>query len=393
MRIHLQTSSLALLAASAFSAHAADAVLLPEPEPVEYVRICDAYGAGFFYIPGTETCLRMSGYVRYQIGATSDEGPFDTPNYNGFLPDGWNKTVRARLNFDTRSETEWGTLRSYIRFQATWNGVGDGPVFTDQAWLSLGGLRMGYSESAWADTVVGGVPTNGSHSDNGMSYGDQQRAFIQYNFQSNGFFGVLSLEDDDLDGDGYMPDVVGVLGYASGWGGIWARAGYDESFDGSVYDYSAVLPGFIGVNDGGFGASVGTQVNVPNMEGSSLRVIGYYSDGDHTYGVLYPSSASTFVIAPGGGLIPVGGNSEWSILASYAQQFTETFGASVGYQYFNDFYFADTDVLTGLSGYEVELALVWYPVTDFEVRTEIDYDKIDTLDGTVSGFLRFQRNF
>jgi len=35
-------------------------------EPVDYVRVCDAYGSGFFYIPGTETCLRISGYVDYQ---------------------------------------------------------------------------------------------------------------------------------------------------------------------------------------------------------------------------------------------------------------------------------------------------------------------------------------
>ena len=32
--------------------------------PVEYVRVCSTYGAGFFYIPGTETCLRVGGRVR-----------------------------------------------------------------------------------------------------------------------------------------------------------------------------------------------------------------------------------------------------------------------------------------------------------------------------------------
>lgn len=32
--------------------------------PVEYVRVCSAYGAGFFYIPGTDTCLRVGGRVR-----------------------------------------------------------------------------------------------------------------------------------------------------------------------------------------------------------------------------------------------------------------------------------------------------------------------------------------
>ncbi|MDP3899349.1 MAG: porin, partial [Mesorhizobium sp.] len=60
-------SAAALVAVT--GARAADAVMAPEPEPVEYVRICDAYGAGFFYIPGTETCLKISGYVWYQIAA------------------------------------------------------------------------------------------------------------------------------------------------------------------------------------------------------------------------------------------------------------------------------------------------------------------------------------
>lgn len=367
-------------------ASAADAVMAPEPEPVEYVRVCDAYGAGFFYIPGTETCLQISGYVWYQVGATSDDGLTDTPNYNGFDPDGWNKGVRARVNFDARSETEWGTLRSYIRFQADWNGVGDGEVTAHQAWLSLGGFRAGYSESAWSDTVVGEVGTFGSHSDNAMSFGDQRRAIMQYNFERNGFFGVLSLEDDALAGEGYVPDVVAVLGYAAGWGGVWGRVGYTDSFDGSAY----VLPVPIGagVNSGGFAGSLGLQLNVPNMEGSSLRLIGYYADGDHTYGTLHGPAAAAFATVNGGN-----GNSEWSILASYGHQFTDTISASIGYQYFSDFYFGGTDVKTGLNGHAAELSLVWVPVTDFEVRSELQYDKIETLDGTVSGYLRFTRSF
>ena len=36
--------------------------------PVEYVRVCSTYGAGFFYIPGTETCLRVGGRVRAEFG-------------------------------------------------------------------------------------------------------------------------------------------------------------------------------------------------------------------------------------------------------------------------------------------------------------------------------------
>ena len=39
---------------------------LPKAEPVEYVKVCETYGAGFWYIPGTDTCLRVGGYVRFE---------------------------------------------------------------------------------------------------------------------------------------------------------------------------------------------------------------------------------------------------------------------------------------------------------------------------------------
>ena len=76
-------SAAALVAVS--GARAADAVMAPEPEPVEYVRVCDAYGAGFFYIPGTETCLAISGYVWYQITASSYRGERDTVGFNDYF--------------------------------------------------------------------------------------------------------------------------------------------------------------------------------------------------------------------------------------------------------------------------------------------------------------------
>jgi len=339
-------------------ARAADAVMAPEPEPVEYVRVCDAYGAGFFYIPGTETCLKISGHVWYQIGATSDDGVTDTPNYWGFAGGGWNKQVAARINFDARSETEWGTLRSYIRFQSEWNGVGDGAITADQAYIELGGLRMGYTESAWAETVDG-FASYGSWSWGGMYYGYQQRALIQYNFSSNGLFGTLSLEDDALTGEGYMPDVVGVVGYQSNWGAIWAKAGYDESFDG-------------------FGASVGLHLNVPTTEGSNLRLVAWYADGDHAFGTSSPGYFA---------------NSEWSVLASYYHVFSPKLTGIVSFQYFGDIYVGGTNVSSGFDGYAAELALVWLPIENFEVRTEINYDKHEALDDSVTGFLRFTRLF
>ena len=43
----------------------AQAADLPvKAKAVEYVRICSLYGAGFFYIPGTDTCIKLGGYLR-----------------------------------------------------------------------------------------------------------------------------------------------------------------------------------------------------------------------------------------------------------------------------------------------------------------------------------------
>jgi hypothetical protein len=50
-----------------------------QAQPVEYVRICDQYGAGFFYIPGTEQCYRPNdGQIRYETenGTVITETPF-----------------------------------------------------------------------------------------------------------------------------------------------------------------------------------------------------------------------------------------------------------------------------------------------------------------------------
>ena len=81
-------SAAALVAVT--GARAAD-VIVPVEEPVEYVRVCDVYGTGFYYIPGTETCLKIGGYVRFKYivnGAIKDDPAVG--------PDALCKRVRAR---------------------------------------------------------------------------------------------------------------------------------------------------------------------------------------------------------------------------------------------------------------------------------------------------------
>ena len=94
----------------------AQAADLPvKAKPVQYVKICSLYGVGFYYIPGTDTCMKIGGWVR--SGNELD-------SHGSFRPDrerqrrrtharprvGW-RTARTLLTFDVRSQTEYGTVR------------------------------------------------------------------------------------------------------------------------------------------------------------------------------------------------------------------------------------------------------------------------------------------
>jgi hypothetical protein len=351
-------------------ARAADAIIIAEPEPVEYVRVCDVYGAGFFYIPGTETCLRISGYVYHQIGATSADNLGDTPSWaggTGTRGDAFTNRTRARVNFDARSETQYGTLRSYIRVQSELtetNYSQDGNGVFDQAWLSLGGFLAGYTESAFHNSNLVGSLTNGTgFSWDPTAYSYSQRQLIQYNFSgANGFFGIVSLENDPDDLSDYVPDFVGKVGIQQGWGAAWLTVGVDTD---SAW-----------TGDTEYAVKAGLHYNIPGAPGSAFRLVGHYNSDANTY--------------QQGGNQPAGFllSSEWSVYAGYRHQFNPQVAAWVGAQYYNDVAY-----VSGIDGFHVETGLTWTPVTNFEVRAEAVYTKVETLDGTLSGFLRFTRSF
>src|ERR1700746_1634191 len=64
-------------AAGLLAVGGAQAADLPvKAKAVEYVRICSLYGAGFFYIPGTDTCVKLGGYLRVE-SALATNSDFD----------------------------------------------------------------------------------------------------------------------------------------------------------------------------------------------------------------------------------------------------------------------------------------------------------------------------
>eukprot|EP01035_Chromulina_nebulosa_P013476 gene13476-17892_t len=102
--------SLLLGTAAAFAvvtgAQAADAIVAAAPEPMDYVKVCDAFGTGYFYIPGTETCLKISGHVRMDIGAASNTDAFAISS-------------RGQVNFDTANDSEYGKVYSSFFVRAS----------------------------------------------------------------------------------------------------------------------------------------------------------------------------------------------------------------------------------------------------------------------------------
>ncbi|SFM99939.1 porin [Methylobacterium pseudosasicola] len=121
LKSSLLASAAAFMAVGA--AHAAD-LPVKKAVPIEYVRVCGAYGAGFFYIPGTDTCIRIGGRARFEGGFqpsyTRQNGTNsgDTSGYQG----------RLRINLDARTQTAYGTLRAFVRLDAGartgYSGVG-----------------------------------------------------------------------------------------------------------------------------------------------------------------------------------------------------------------------------------------------------------------------------
>lgn len=360
----LGSAAASMLAVS--GAQAADPIIYAEPEPMEYVRICDVYGAGYYYIPGTETCLRIGGWVRYQMqagNAFADVEDADGNVIGNRSNQNWNKTSEFNVTLDARSETEWGTLRGLIVIESAGSNLGRGTntfgVTATHAVIQLGGLFMGFGDSYFIQSAgVLGAPVGnyGTHSaPNGSlgGYSFQRSQMIGYHYMSpEGFYAGLALEHNPALGNppGYMPNVVGRLAYAQAWGGIYGVGAYDSAAEG-------------------WGGRLGVELNVPNAPGSQLRVYGLYrSNNQVQYGPGTATGAGT--------------NAQWGIVASYNHNFGSGFSAGLAYQHNRSF----NDVGTNFG----QIFASYTPVSQFHIRGDVtrNFDA-----DTWTGSLRFQRDF
>ncbi|RWD93456.1 porin [Mesorhizobium sp.] len=375
-------SAAALVAVS--GARAADAVTVAEPEPAEYVKICDVYGAGYFYIPGTETCLRIGGYVRYDI-AGGDIGSFDgaknVDHQDGSIQATWKKNARFSLRTWTGQETELGTLKTYtetrfnfgnrnatasvVRGVVTDNPAVNKGVTLNFAWIQLGGLRVGKDESAF-DTFIGyaGNVIN----DTLVPYGDFDTNVVQYYFDAgNGFSAVASLEEGSGTVgtiDSYVPHVVGGVKYTQGWGGISGVVAYDSNYE--------EVAGKV-------------RLDVKASDELSLFVMGGYGTDDNLN-----DDAGNVIDAHGRGFYKQwSGN--WAVWGGGTYKFNEktSFNTQLSYDEGKNFGVAANIAYEIVKGLKVTAEVDYLHVGNDTVTNWTKADK----KNNIGGILRFQRSF
>ncbi|WP_027163099.1 porin [Mesorhizobium sp. WSM1293] len=227
-------------------ARAADEI--PASDRTEYVQICDVYGPGYFHVPNTDTCLRIGGYIRYDVGiggVRSHEGARTSSARTGEAQGTWRNNTRFTFKTWTRQETEIGPLKTYTESRLNFgnrnpypgpdsaqnHAFNSGTKLTS-AWIQLGGLRVGKDESAF-DTFIGYA---GNILNNALvPYGDFDTNVVQYYLDSaSGFSALVSLEQGAGEAgslDSHVPHVVLGVRQTLAGGAITGVIARDSNYD------------------------------------------------------------------------------------------------------------------------------------------------------------------
>lgn len=373
--------SAAVLAAGS-GALAAD---LPMVEPVNYVRICDAFGAKFYYIPGTDTCLRVGGYVRVQSGYVFGDDLDLARRYNDAAHDVNRYTTQARghILLDARTQADIGLVRAYVALQMTVGGrntTADGARAAGvDSYGTSAGLAAAYVQVSndWGTYTAG---FTGSFFDfyGGMGWGFRlgeeagtgEATLFAWTFAGgNGFSMTLSAEDPDSigrrrDGDATYegleaPDGVANVRIDQGWGSAQLMGAIRHIHED---------PGDDGI---GFAVGGGLSLNLPggwvfsSQAGYSEGAVSYISSDIGSFGDIDGPTAddtNESWAARGGLKGPLAANWTGWIGASYIH--VEEHDNTEEYDFLA--------VLAGAS---------WEPVSGLIMGPEVAYNSYDGTDG------------
>jgi Porin subfamily len=315
-------------AANVVNCEDANAADLPvKAKAVEYVKVCSLYGAGFYYIPGTDTCIKIGGAIR--IDTAFNGGTYDTPFWQGGSGGNnlWTKnyySTRERVNLttDTRTASEYGVVRTYANLQFDFSqdreSIAGGFVEMDYAFIQFAGFTFGKAVSQFDPQWALSKPTISS----GFNAGSNNATGIpQISYTAsfgNGVSGTISLENSspyrnaglyntsnyivapgaasytssaygsssntflgNSQGGNHLPEIVGNIRLDQAWGSL--------HFAAAMHQVSA---GYYGANessghpDDAYGYALSGAVefkNLPTGAGDTLKFEAAYGKGAAKY--------------------------------------------------------------------------------------------------------------
>lgn len=431
-----------LLGSSAvlMGAAAAQAADLPSRKsaPVEYVRVCDAYGAGFFFIPGTQTCLRIGGRVRADYafvpgkdiytGKTTANVPVVGTDTDGQHTVGWE--ARGRISFDARTQTSWGTLQavallrmnrtSGVLQSATGASANSTGSTLEAAYVRFAGFTFG----AASDNFVY-MPSMLYGSGHWGSFANGAKQISYTATFGGGLAATIALQDyQDTTGgaanatgiaaatapyyvQNSIPQIVGRLQWTQGWGNIAVMGAVARpNFANNVVD-SALTAGAVrdlatfDKNTTVWALGTGVTINLPMLaRGSALYLTANYANGMTEYTTRFTSfSSSAFARDVGGfqmnhpsvvlsqnatGVDRIDTVKSWNVAAMlqhfWAPQYRSIFFASYGS--LSAPAVSKAVAWNGTTGFgdakvwNVGTQFAWLPTSGFEIGVEVIYSRV-----------------
>jgi hypothetical protein len=342
----------AALAAS--GAYAADLPGEAAPAAVDYVKVCDAFGAGYFSIPGTDTCLRIIGRVRAWVAYDKIEGKDGTAIFN----------TTANIKFDSKSATDYGTLKTYLEFEFN---PRTSNFAAKNAYIKLGSVTVGMQDDLMSGDNL--FNNNTGFTDFVGWSGDDQYGGVTIKAENlgGGFYAgigggafVASVDKTALNGDNSLATLQAAVGIAKqSWGSAELSAAYFSIGDNNRANTSYATAG------AAFGADEYALRALANFTVTSeltATVFGGYNKVQHLDGASYVGATAMYQVSK---TVDVFAGAEYAFLDG---SLDNNFAANVG---------GDYTIVPGL-----------------KLQPELDYIKYNKAGlSDVTAWLRLQREY
>ncbi|MBZ0217764.1 MAG: porin, partial [Fimbriimonadaceae bacterium] len=304
---------------------------------------------------------------------------------------------QSRINFDARSNTEYGTVRAFI--EGDFYGTGGNETISNSgalrlrhAFVQFGNLLAGQTWStfmglaALADTVDFGGP--------GAVTFLRQAQLRWTQPMGNGVSLSVAIENpENMDVrtaalgalvNDELPDFVAALNVSQSWGSV--------QLAGVVRELRATFIGAGAASDDlGWAVSLTGRINVPIANGNdNIRFSAIYSDGGSRY-IL--DSAVLSIVNAG-----TEGQRERNALGNPI----ESYGLAAAYQHFwmdnlrsslvGSYVEIDnlTAATSAKSTRQIYGNLIWSPVPRVDIGAELGWHELELLNGTTADMLRLQ---